>query len=376
MAHILHIITDLGAGGAERMLTRVVRAEPFSRDFRHSVICLMDDGVHGPAIRQAGIDLYCLGAKSGSFNPLLFLRLVRLLWRLRPDLVMTWLYHADVLGLLAAMMAGLSPRRVVWNLRSSNTDFSRYGRGLRVVVRLAALLSRLPGCVTVNAQAGRAHHAALGYSPRVWRDLPNAFDLTEWHPDAQDRDAVRVELGLADGDVAFVLSARVDPAKDHAGFLEAASQVVGRYPAARFVLIGQGTESLPVPAELRGKVFALGARADVQRLLRGMDVGVLSSAFGEGFANVLGEAMATGLPCIATDVGAAAAIVGNTGWIVQPSVPAALADAMARSMDMAPDARLALGADARLRMEEMFSIAALAPVYTGLWKDVLDHAAR
>ncbi len=354
MITVVHIITALGSGGAERMLHLVASRSAGAQDIRQVVVSLSNDGIYGAELRQAGIEVECLGMRRGRAPFLGFVRLVRLLRRLRPDVVMTWLYHADLLGTLAGRAAG--QRRIIWNLRCSDMDFAHHAPLTRWIVTVLAWLSPLPYAIASNSNAGRRAHEVLGYRPKRWAYLPNGFDTNEWKPVAADRAAVRRELGFSATEFVVGMVARVDPQKDHANFLEAARILATRYPHLRVLLIGRGTNEMSVGDELRPRTVALGERRDVPRLMRALDLLVSSSAYGEGFPNVIGEAMASGVPCVATDVGDAAIIIGEVGTVVPRRDPVALAAAIERDMSGSADALQALAARARSRVMSEFSI--------------------
>ncbi len=232
---------------------------------------------------------------------------------------MTWLYHADLMGTLAGRLAGV--RRIIWNLRCSDMDFAHYAPLTRRIVTVLARLSPLPYAVATNSNAGRRAHEALGYRPKRWAYLPNGFDTNVWKPVAADRAAVRRELGFQPSDFVIGMVARVDPQKDHANFLEAARLLAARHPHLRILLVGRETNEIAVPDALKPLTVALGERRDVPRIMRALDLLVSSSAYGEGFPNVIGEAMASGVPCVATDVGDAALIIGEAGRVVPLEIP-------------------------------------------------------
>jgi glycosyltransferase involved in cell wall biosynthesis len=228
-------------------------------------------------------------------------------------------------------------------------DLSRYGSALRLVVKSCAALSRRPDVVTANSRAGLEAHTALGYRPRTSEVVPNGIDVERFRPDPAARNAVRTTLGIADDVVLLAHVARVDAMKDHGSFLAAMRQL----PDVHALLIGGGTGELPpLP-----NVHRLGARTDVPALLAAADIVVSSSAFGEGFSNALAEGMACGLPAVATDVGDSGMIVADTGLVVPPRDPAALAAAIRRLVDDTPAARAARGARARERIVGNFTLA-------------------
>ena len=361
MTTAAHIITSLGSGGAERMLYLV--ASRAGGDVRHVVICLSDEGYYGPKLREAGVELHCLGMRRGHLAPAAFVALVKLLRRLRPAVVMTWLYHADLMGTLAGRLARV--RRIIWNIRCSDIDFSQYSPVTRAIVAVLVWLSRLPWAVATNSRAGQRVHEGLGYRPKRWIYLPNGFDTSEWRPDAEDRAKVRRELGFSEDDIVVGMVARVDPQKDHATFLAAARMLVAKHPRLRILLVGQGTRKLSLPEELRPVTAALGERSDVPRLMRSLDLLVSSSAYGEGFPNVIGEAMASELPCVATNVGDTTRVLGSAGVVVPPRDPQALAGALHALISGQVD-RNGLATLARRRIETEFSMEGCLQRYCDL----------
>jgi glycosyltransferase involved in cell wall biosynthesis len=365
MTTVAHIITALGSGGAERVLYQVASKPAAKASIRHIVICLSGPGFYGPRLKEAGVELHCLRMRRGRPSPRAFYELVTLLRRLRPDVVMTWLYHADFMGTIAARVAGA--RRVVWNVRCSDMDFSRYSPVVRGVVAALARMSPLPWAVATNSKAGQRVHEALGYHPKRWVLLPNGIDVTEFKPDAQQREAVRAELGLSEGDVLAGMVARVDPQKDHATFIEAVRMLSTRYRRLRILLVGARTAEYPLPEELRAITVALGERRDVPRLLRALDLLVSSSAYGEGFPNIIGEAMASGVPCVATNVGDTAAIVAESGLVVPPRDARALASAIEAMIGGRVD-RNALAGIARKRIETLYSLDGCLQRYADLYR--------
>ncbi len=257
---ILHLITGLGLGGAETWLARLLERLPQDR-FDCRVVSLLGlsggpDGPDGPGgpggpgalagrIRAIGVPVQSLGLQRGAFGLpgasglAGFLRLASLLRQWRPQVVQTWLYHADLLGLLAARASGCGAA-VSWGLRSGYMDFSRYGLGTRLTVRACAALSAWPEAATVNSQAGAERHRALGYRTRNMVVLVNGVDGQVFRPDALARARLRAEWGVGGDAVLVGLAARLDPMKGHDVFCAAARSVLERFPEARFVFCGQG----------------------------------------------------------------------------------------------------------------------------------------
>jgi glycosyltransferase involved in cell wall biosynthesis len=369
-ATVLHLITGLEQGGAEAMLAKLVTSLDPAR-CRSVVVSMTDEGAVGAALRAAGVPLYCLGLRRGRPAPTALPGLLRIIRREQPAVLQSWLYHADLLALAAATLVPGLP--LVWNLRCSDMELGRYSRQIRIVRRLLALASRRPAAVIVNSEAGRRFHAALGYHPKVWEVIPNGFDTERFRPDDTTRRAWRTSLGLDVFQPLIGMVARVDAMKDHAAFLDAASRVAARRRDVVFLLAGRGTESLAIPPLLHGRLHALGERADIPGILASLDLALLSSAFGEGFPNVLGEAMACGVPCIATAVGDSAAIIGDTGLVVPPRHPEALASAILSWLDRNAADRQRCGDAARRRIVEHYALPAIVERYRGLYERVAAH---
>ena len=208
-------------------------------------------------------------------------------------------------------------------------DLQQYAASTTLVVKLLSRLSRLPDAVVVNSKAGRRWHEGLGYRPRRWEFVPNGFDTVEFRPDASARTGLRAELGLDSNAILVGLVARYDRMKGHEDFLRAAARLHEEHDKVHFVLAGRGVEAgntalaaIASALGLDGAVHFLGERADVRRVTAALDIAVSASRFGEGFSKAIGEAMACGVPCVVTDVGDAAVLVGETGRVVPPRQPA------------------------------------------------------
>ena len=374
---VTHLITDLARGGAETFLRRLVTTP--QDDVEHRVLSLTGEGELAPEIRAGDIPVDALELTGGAGAPFALARLVRELRRDRPDILMTWLYHADFLGTLAAAMTpGV---QLVWNIRCADMDLSKYGYVSRALPHVLARLSRRPRVVVANSQAGREIHERYGYGPRRWEILPNGFDTRIFRPDPQRRTSTRAALGIVQSTPVVGLFARLDPMKDHATFLSAADIVARARPEILFLLAGRGTDGpdfnrlIGDRDELRTRLILLGERRDIPELMAASDIVVCSSVT-EGFPNTIGEAMACGVPCVSTDVGDAAALIGETGALVRKQDPAALARKLGEMLDLPPESRAARGQAARQRIEEVFSLQAVVARYTSLFRELALSARR
>ncbi|MGO9701673.1 MAG: glycosyltransferase [Xanthobacteraceae bacterium] len=370
-SRIMFVSTALTlGGGAEGALARLVMAEPRLAD-EIIVVSLLPGDAHVERMRRAGVNVVELGFdRLGGIVTGLF-RLARMIARTKPDIVEGWMYHGDLAALLALAISGRRKQtRLIWSIRCSDMALGDYGIGLRAVVKACVALSRMPDVVTANSTAGMNEHLALGYRPRRTEIIDNGIDSNEFKPDAAARAAVRRDLGIASDAIVIAHVARADPMKDHQTFLAAMAQL----PGLQALMIGRGPETLPGAPH----IHRLGRRADVARLLAAADIVVSSSAYGEGFSNAIAEGMSCGLPAVATDVGDAARIVGDTGIIVAPRDDKALAAALRRLANESPAERARRGAAARERIATHFSLDRAVAGFRGLYERILrmDPAAH
>lgn len=377
---IIHLITDTQIGGAESVLARLVRASDPSR-FHHVVISMKSVGPVGKQLQAAGIEVYDLGMRGGRPSLAGLFRLLKLLRLSKPDLLQCWMYHANLLGLVGAKLGGVP--RVVWGLRCSDMDFAYMRRLTRWVVSCGARLSSFPDIIIVNSDSGREVHTRLGYDSSQMIVIPNGFDLELFKDDQVTRQSVRRELGVSDERLLIGLIARFHPVKDHRTFFKAAGLLARCRSDVNFLLCGPGVtpENAALGRMVRdngleGLVHLLRSRDDVSRLNAALDIATSSSAFGEGFSNSIGEAMACGVPCVVTDVGDAAYLVGDTGRVVAPRDPPALAAACAELIDLGSNQRRALGRRARQRITENFRLDQLIERYESLFESLVPEARQ
>jgi glycosyltransferase involved in cell wall biosynthesis len=351
------------------------------QNFDSAVVSLTDVGPIGDRIKSIGYPVYSLGLKRPIDAGRAFLRLKRKLQDLRPSLIQTWLYHADLLGGLAGRLAGRIP--VVWNLRQGSLDRSLLNQRTHGIAKICALLSMyLPNRIVCCSESVRAAHVEFGYYTSNMTVIYNGFDLNEFHPDKGARTSVRNELGLEEKTILVGLVARFDPFKDHRTFIRSAGQVLQNFhrPDLHFVLCGSGitseNEDLIRWIQETGhaqRFHLLGPRNDVARLNAAFDMAV-SSSLSEGFPNALGEAMACGTPCVATAVGESAFIIGDTGLAVNRGCAVELAGAIIQMLNLTDEARQERGRAARDRISRLFSLQGTVRKYEDLYSNILNGA--
>lgn len=366
---IVHVITNLATGGAEMTLFRLLRGS--GSRFDSMVIALGDGGPVAELLREIDIRVVCLGGRGGKADPRLLWRAYRAIAREKPDIVQTWLYHADLIGLAAARAAHV--RRVFWSVRRSAPQPEDYKRHWRSLLWMLARVSRFPTAVIANSQAGIAAHRQLGYRPKQWVLIPNGLEVDAFAAPAGRGDALRARWGVAAGDVVIGVLGRYHPVKGHDVFIDAAARVTRERKDVRVVLGGRGMEpgnetlvSKLREAGLLERATLLGEVRPASDFFPGIDV-FCSPSHAEGFPNVIAEAMASRVPCVATDAGDARLVIGDTGLIVPPRDAPALAEALLRFVHMPAGDRAGYATRARQRIAAEYTIERMVESYSRLY---------
>jgi len=375
------VINSLSVGGAQMMMHKLLSRIDRSI-FSPEVVSLTSRGDLGDKIADLDIPLRVLGMRRGIPDPRYLLQLAGHFRHSRPDLVQTWMYHADLLGGLAARLASRPP--VIWNIRHSNLDPAIDRPTTIYAAKICAMTSgSLPVRIVCCAQKARQMHEDLGYRADKMRVIPNGFDLEKFKPSAESRIAVCRELGIPEHALVIGFVSRFHPMKDHQGFIRAAALLGQRGHEVHYILCGDGVawsnEELANAIKafgMKGIFHLLGRRVDVPRLTAAFDIAVSPSACGEAFSNTIGEAMACAVPCAVTDVGDSAAIVGDTGKVVPPKDPEAIAYAWQELIAMGAERRLELGLRARQRVLECFALDSVVRQYEELYLSILQPSVN
>lgn len=370
----MHVITGLDMGGAEMMLLKLLSA---SREYWQSmVVSLKDQGMIGQSIAKLGVPVECLHLRPYAPNPARFLSLMSLTRRFRPQVIQGWMPHGNLAASLTQFASRIAAP-VIWNVRMSLDVVEGEKLITLGLIRLGAFLSRHPTAIIYNSWTGAKQHEKCGYRGAQSAVISNGFDCDVFRPDEAAHHRICEQLGLESSAILIGLVARLHPAKDHFGFLQAASLVSAMHPESRFLLVGKGLAgsepaltNLINQLDLTGRILLLGERTDTPQLTAGLDIACSSSSY-EGFSNSIGEAMACGVPCVVTDVGDSAYLVGDTGLIVPPRNPEALAHAIGQLIDGGLAKRKELGMVARRRIESEFSLPKIARRYEDLYKECL-----
>jgi len=353
--HIFLLIRSLNIGGTERQIIELVKGLDNNR-FDITIGLFYSEGALIEEIKSMPWIHVVLLKKSGRWDIIRFVfRFIKLLKALQPDILYSFLPDANIVGLIAGRLSGV--KRVVWGVRASNMDVSRYDWLARISLRLSAFLSRFPDAIIANSFGGIKFHRNIGYNTNRMMIIQNGIDIDRFKPDHSAGLRVRDEWSIDEKKVLIGLVGRLDPMKDHTTFLQAVKTFDKEERSVRFVCIGYGKEpykseihSLCRRLGLDGSLIWTGERYDMNVVYNAMDIVTSSSSFGEGFPNVIGEAMACGVPCVVTDVGDSAIIVGETGIVVPPKDPQALADGWRSMLKRLNDKSYSIKEKARARI--------------------------
>lgn len=373
---VLHVVLGLGNGGAEGALFRLVLADT---ENEHVIISIMGDGVYGERLRNAGIELHSFDVPRGKIKISAIFQTYKLIKRIRPDVVQTWLYHADLLGGILAKAAGV--RSIVWGIRHSNLDPKLNSRLTVLMAKLSAVLSKFVPSKIISCSIKAAEvHQAIGYRKDKFAVIPNGYDLNKLKYSESSRSIFREKWGVKDSEFLFGMIGRWTPLKDHKNLFMAIS-ILSKASTVKFkcALVGSSIDkdnndliSLIDEFGIADYVLLTGSVTDVSVPLSGFDALVLPSA-GEAFPNVVAEAMACSKPCVVTDVGDAAYIVDAYGWVVPPKNSQALASAMVKAITLYENLEKwqSLQLACRERIVNNFSIDAMKTSFVGVWQSTL-----
>ena len=371
---VLHIITGLDTGGAEAMLLKLIQSHKTL--VNSCLIVLSGRGALSQKIDQIKIPVLYLNLQRQKFPTMSAIReLIKFSKCCRPNLIQGWMYH----GNLAASFVSLTLNRKVgllWNIRQTLSEPHRETRMTNWIIRFGSFLSRLPNAVIYNSQLSIQQHERLGYHKNKSLLIHNGFELENFRPSSNDREEVREELGIPQNSFLIGHVARFHPMKNHEGMLRAARITLNHVPNVFFLFVGYNVNDenieltrLVKSLDLETHVKLIGERSDVPKIMNALDLFALSSAWGEGFPNVLGEAMASGVPCVVTDVGETRHVIGKFGTIVPPNDSAAFAEGILEKIRMKPEDMDVIRKKSRAHIEKNFKIENIANNYLKVYKE-------
>jgi len=345
-----------------------------------AVISLTERGKVADEIEAIGVPVWCLNLQGISTLPRVVWRLRQMTRQFQPDLIQGWMYHGNLAASLAGRIATGNPK-ITWGIRQSLPDISREKPMTRKVIALSARVSRGPDQIIYNSHTARSQHEMFGFDATHARVIDNGFDPDHFHPDPAARRALRTELAISERTQLIGLVARYHPLKGQDIFLRAAMRLLEINPDAdqhvKFLMAGRdATPDNPALASyfqnshLARHVICLGERSDIPSITAGLDIAT-STSWGEAFPNAVGEAMACGVPVVATDVGDVSRIIEGAGITVTPGDPDGIARAWTELL-ADPDRREMYGKQGREKVIREFSIKAASQSYSSLYYDLLS----
>jgi glycosyltransferase involved in cell wall biosynthesis len=357
---VVFIIRDLNYGGAQRQLVTLVKAMD-KESFDVTVLYFYSGGLLLKDLKDSCCRIICL-EKQERWDVLgFFVRLFQHLKRINPDVLHGYLGESNLVAIL--LKPFFPSTRIIWGIRESNTPPGRYGWLGRLLSQLGTPLSAFTDLIVVNSHAGKDYYLSQGYASDKMVVISNGIDTERFQPDSEAGAKVRAEWGVSENTILIGLVGRLDPMKDHPTFLKAAALLSEERQDVRFVCVGVGEETyakelyqLTNKLGILEQVIWAGGRSDMPKVYNALNIASSSSSYGEGFANVIGEAMACGVPCVVTDVGDSAWIVGDTGILVPPKNPEALAAGWNSLLNLAVTDQVALAEKARKTIVENFSL--------------------
>ena len=372
---VLHIITGLDTGGAEWSLLRLLNELPPSVSCK--VIVLAGRGALSDSVNSRDLDIQYLHIKRASLPSLrTLIRLIKISREFEPDIIQGWMYHANIAAWFVRIFLTNKPK-LVWNIRQTLSDLAVYNLGTRFIIRVSSMVATAADSIIYNSRQSVLQHVEIGYPSGSARLIFNGFDLDYFKPKKASSRKIRKNFGIASDSPLIIHVARYHPMKDHVTLLRALKLIRSRFHNIRAILVGSGVSTenaelyeLCCNLDLLDVAVLLGERHDVSDLIAASDLALTTSAWGEGFPNVIGEALSCGVPCVATDVGESRFIIGNCGRLVQPGNPEAFYIAVS---ELLSDEKLrsSLGEMARERMRENFSLDRMVSSYFDLYQETV-----
>lgn len=371
----LHIITTIGIGGAETMLLRLIKHKP---DLLKStiVICLTDNDEIGHILESMGVRVINLGIHNWSSFFKAFFKIKKIIQNEKPDIVHTWMYHANILGGIAAFLA--KNKNIIWSIRrsefTSGESLSTY-----IVMKIGAMLSNvIPKVIVCVAESGLKNHQSYGYKSDRMIVIPNGFDLEHLKHNPVIRKEIRKELNIYDDEIIIGCVGRFREPKGYEVLIASSIDVIKHNKKVRYLLIGHNLDQQnTILMEWINKTgftdhfLLLGQKHNIAEYMSAMDIFCLPSIT-EGFPNVVGEAMASALPCVATSVGDVQKITGNNAIVVQPKNKKSLSKGLLEMLNMDNEKRHKMGLRGRIKIEEEYPVKLICEKHYNLYSLILD----
>ncbi len=366
---ILYIITGLNVGGAENMLYKLASSLDKNK-YKISIICLINSGKMAKKLQALDVNVICMGIRFSPSAVIKWFKLIGIIKKENPDIVQTWMYHADLLGGLAAYIAG--KKNIIWSIRQSS--FTLISNKTKFIAKLCALLSnKIPKKIVSNSYYAKATHVRFGYSRGKIKIIPNGFEITV-NKNEKGREDFRKQLHIPMDTVLFGALGRHAPEKGYPWLLDCISKISTIQKNFCLLIVGKNVINCPVLKEkikkynLQNRVYLLDEQENVAFFFSSIDC-YISSSLSEGFSNALGEAMSFGLPCIVTRAGDSAHILNNNDFVVTPNDVNELSSSMSKMIDMTKNQRDEIGLKAKLRLSKKYELSKIVNQFDKLYQE-------
>lgn len=371
---VLHPITGLNIGGAEFMLSRFAGSLQATA-FKPSVLSLMAPGVVAKHLGDQGVPVGTLGLGESELALKAIVGLRRAVASSDADILHGWMYHGNLAASLGAIMHRRQP--VLWSIHHSIDDVSVEKKRTQWVIRLLARCSKSVAAISYCSRVSANQHEALGFDPLKRAVIPNGVDCSVFRPDDAARPGLRKRFGIPDGRLIIGNVARAHPMKNHGGFVRVLANLRDEGFDVHGLIIGAGHESaeaqrIACETDMHDRLTMPGPMSDIDKLLPGIDIFMLSSAWGEAFPLSVAEAMACGVPCIVTDVGDCRWLVGDDALVSAPQDVDALSAVLRRMLQLEPNERQQLGLAGRRRVLEKFSLEKYTESHLALYEAAIS----
>jgi len=351
---------------------------------RDSFIPIIISLTNGGSLRKKfdalDIQIYSLGFNKGISSVSAFIRLFKVVKDLKPQIIQGWMYHGNIVATIVWYF-NKKFSALVWNIRQSLYEFENENQLTRLIIKVSRLFSLFPDTIIYNSALSSKHHSVFGFKSLNSMIIPNGFDLQEFcYSDKKHKD-IRSKLNIPQKAIVVGHVARLHPMKDHPLFLRAAAELAKSFLNIHILLIGSGISpknkelSSLIPAEIINRFHLLNEQDNVSELMCAMDI-FCQSSWAEAFPNVLGEAMSSGVPCVATDVGESEIIVGDTGVMVPSRNEKALFSGIEKLLMMPNSQRKALGEKARDRIKLNYELNVIIEKYVELYEKLINNKRK